>query len=82
MKKTLNRRDFLLAGATAGLAAASPRTLFGQAPAVIAKGFKPVVVASANGNEFKSGGDVTGVQKAFTMMTQGADVLDALVLRP
>ncbi len=79
MKKTLNRRDFLLAGATAGLAAAAPRTLFGQAPAVIVKGVKPVVVASANGNEFKNGGDVTGVQKAFTMMTQGSDVLDALV---
>ena len=79
MKKTLNRRDFLLAGATAGLAAAAPGTLFGQAPAVIAKGVRPVVVASANGNQFKNGGDVTCVQKAFAMMTQGADVLDALV---
>src|SRR5262249_54972385 len=65
---------------TAGLAAAAPRALFGQAPAVITPSdFKPVVVASANGNVFKNGGDMTGVQKAFTLMTGGADVLDALV---
>ena len=44
------------------------------------KSVKPVVIASANGNKFKNGGDVTCVQKAFTMMTQGgADVLDALI---
>jgi N4-(beta-N-acetylglucosaminyl)-L-asparaginase len=44
------------------------------------KPVKPVVIASANGNKFKNGGDMTCVQKAFTMMTQGdADVLDALI---
>ncbi|HEX4960580.1 MAG TPA: isoaspartyl peptidase/L-asparaginase [Thermoanaerobaculia bacterium] len=80
MSDALNRRDFILAGATAGLAATAPKTLFGQAPAVIApKDARPVVISSANGNVFKNGGDVTGVQKAFTMMIQGADVLDALV---
>ena len=41
---------------------------------------KPVVIASANGNKFKNGGDMTCVQKAFTMMTkEGSDVLDALI---
>jgi N4-(beta-N-acetylglucosaminyl)-L-asparaginase len=80
MIEKLNRRDFLIAGAAAGLTAAVPQTLFGQAPAVIApKSFKPVVISSANGNVFKNGGDVTCVQKAFTMITQGSDVLDALV---
>ena len=80
MTDRLNRRDFLVASAAASLAAAAPRTLFGEAAAVIVpKGGKPVVVASANGNVFKNGGDMTGVQKAFTLMTQGADVLDALV---
>lgn len=43
------------------------------------KSVKPVVIASANGNSFKNGGDVTCVEKAFTMMTQGSDVLDALI---
>jgi N4-(beta-N-acetylglucosaminyl)-L-asparaginase len=80
MSDKLNRRDFLVASATASLAAAAPRALFGEAPAVIvSKGFKPVVISSANGNVFKNGGDMTGVQKAFTLMTGGADVLDALV---
>lgn len=40
---------------------------------------KPVVVASGNGNQFKNGGNETGVQKAFRMMTEGTDVLDALI---
>ena len=37
------------------------------------------MIASANGNRFKNGGDMTCVHKAFTVMTQGADVLDALI---
>jgi hypothetical protein len=41
MAEKLNRRDLLLAGATAGLTATglmagAPRALFGQAPAVLA----------------------------------------------
>jgi len=80
MSEKLNRRDFLIAGAGAGLAAAAPRALFGEAPAVIAsKAAKPVVISSANGNRFKNGGPVTCVQQAFAMITQGADVLDALI---
>jgi N4-(beta-N-acetylglucosaminyl)-L-asparaginase len=43
------------------------------------KSVKPVVVASANGNRSKDANNVTCVQKAFAMMAQGADVLDALV---
>src|SRR5205807_9153942 len=39
----------------------------------------PAVISSANGNHFKNGGNVTCVEKAFTMMTQGSDVLDALI---
>src|SRR5436309_1115008 len=80
MIEKLNRRDFIRAGAAAGLTAAVPQALLGQAPAVIApKSVKPVVISSANGNVFKNGGPVTCVQKAFTLITQGADVLDALV---
>jgi len=40
---------------------------------------KPLVISSANGNRFKNGGDVTCVQKAYTMITGGEDVLDALI---
>jgi N4-(beta-N-acetylglucosaminyl)-L-asparaginase len=61
--------------------AVTPRALLGQAPTVTSsKSARPAVIASANGNKFKNGGDVTCVQKAFTMMTSGnADVLDALI---
>jgi len=84
MSDKLNRRELILAGATAGLAAAAPRALsgktFGEAPAVVTpKSAKPVVISSANGNVFKNGGTVTCVEKAFALITGGSDVLDALV---
>src|SRR5881409_472232 len=43
------------------------------------KSVKPCVVASSNGNRSKDADGVTCVAKAFKMMTEGADVLDALV---
>jgi len=81
MSRRVTRREFVATGAAAaGLAATHTSPLFGQAPAVRTGGAKPVVVASSNGNRFKNGGPVTGVQKAFEMMTSGgADVLDALI---
>src|SRR5215208_3780896 len=76
----MNRRDFLRTAAGASLAAAAPRTVRAQAPNIVTpKTIKPVVIASANGNKFKNGGEMTCVQKAWTMMTQGGDVLDALI---
>jgi len=71
----INRREF----ATTVAAGVTATSLFGQGPTVIRRSAKPVVISSANGNKFKNGGDVTCVQKAFTMMTQGSDVLDALI---
>jgi N4-(beta-N-acetylglucosaminyl)-L-asparaginase len=77
----MNRRQFVRTTVGATLAASAAGSLRAQqAPNVIApKSVKPVVISSANGNKFKNGGDVTCVQKAFTMMTGGADVLDALI---
>lgn len=81
MSAKVNRREFVLTGAAAVVAAASrPQAQAAQAPTVLVKKtVKPVVVASANGNRFTNGGDVTGVQKAFTLMVGGSDVLDALI---
>jgi N4-(beta-N-acetylglucosaminyl)-L-asparaginase len=81
MGRKLNRRDFVRATTAAGVAAAAiPRTVFGQAPTVMApKSVKPVVIASSNGNQFKNGGAQTAVEKAFSMIAGGADVLDALI---
>ena len=80
MAKRLDRREFVKAGAAAGVALATAPRAFGQAPAVRASGsVRPVVIASANGNEFKHGGPRTCVAEAFERLTRGEDVLDALI---
>lgn len=79
-KPSIKRRDFLKGGAAAGLVAATPEALRGAAPAVVVRGAaKPVVVASGNGHRFRNGGTETCVEKAFALMTGGADVLDAVI---
>src|ERR1700741_950252 len=81
MSKKIKRREFMRNSAVAGIAlAAAPKINAAGAPTIwIQSAVKPVVVSSANGNKFKHDGNVTGVQKAFTMITGGADVLDALI---
>ena len=76
MSEKISRRQFVV---TSTAAAAVSRVAFGQAPAIVRSGVKPVVVSSANGNKFKNGGTMTAVEKAFSSMTQGSDVLDALI---
>jgi N4-(beta-N-acetylglucosaminyl)-L-asparaginase len=74
----INRREFVLTGASAGISAA----VNGQtpSPAVMTRGpARPVVVSSANGHRYTNGGSETCVVRAFNMMTKGADVLDALI---
>ena len=78
MARRVSRREFVQTGTT-GLAVAVARPAFGQAPAVATGAIKPVVIASSNGNRFKNGGPITGVQKAFEMMTKGTDVLESVV---
>src|SRR5688572_33001128 len=78
MARPISRRQFVATGAAAAGLTTAPK-VFGQAPAVRAGGIKPVVVSSSNGNRYKNGGPVTGVQKAFEMITKGDDVLDAVI---
>jgi N4-(beta-N-acetylglucosaminyl)-L-asparaginase len=80
MSNSINRREFVIAGAAAVVAAARPEARTAQSPTMLVrKSVPPVVLSSANGNRFKNGGDVTVVQKAFGLMTGGSDVLDALI---
>jgi N4-(beta-N-acetylglucosaminyl)-L-asparaginase len=86
MSPKVNRRDFVLSSAAAVVAAASTGAGRAEAQAapqaptmMVKKTVPPVVIASNNGNTYKNGGDITGVAKAFRMMTEGADVLDALI---
>ena len=80
MTKSIKRRDFMRRSAVAGLTLAGTKASVLQFPNIMVQsGVKPIVISSANGNRFKNGGDMTAVQKAFTMITQGADVLDAVI---
>lgn len=79
MPKQPTRREFI--AVTSGAAAvASAVPAFGQAPTMMTpKSVKPVVISSANGNQYKNGGTKTCVETAFAMITGGSDVLDALI---
>jgi len=80
MSKRMRRREFFLASAAAGVAAAAPRKIFGEAPMIIVpQTVRPIVISSGNGNRYKNGGPQTCVEKAFSMITGGSDVLDALI---
>ena len=81
MSPRVNRREFVKTGAAAGVAAAAMTSEALQgAPAVTTqKASRPVVIASANGHDFKNGGDKTCVETAFEKMMRGEDVLDALI---
>lgn len=74
----INRREFVISGAAAGIAAAAQAQASGAAVRRSTDA-KPVVICSANGHRYKNGGSQTCVEKAFSMMTRGSDVLDALI---
>src|SRR5437667_5436963 len=74
----MKRRDFMIGSAAVGVA--SSRAARSKVPTMlIPAAVKPLVISSANGNKFKNGGDFTCVQKAFSMITRGDDVLDAVI---
>ena len=74
----INRREFVIGGALAGVAAAAEAQT--SSPTVMTRGnVRPVVISSANGHRYKNGGTQTCVERAFTMMTEGKDVLDSLI---
>ncbi len=91
MSSKVSRRRFvsqgtaslLAVGAAAQAAPQAPQKAPATAPVaptVLApKSVPPVVVASANGNEFKNGGPRTAVEEAFARIVKGEDVLDALI---
>ena len=80
MTKKIKRREFMRSGAVAGITLASAKSAINGFPNILIQtGVKPIVISSANGNRFKNGGDMTAVHKAFTMITGGSDVLDAVI---
>jgi N4-(beta-N-acetylglucosaminyl)-L-asparaginase len=79
MSDALNRREFVRTTAIAGAGLAVPGLAHG-APAVIRSyRARPAVIASSNGNRSKGADGRTCVETAFRSMTEGRDVLDALI---
>jgi N4-(beta-N-acetylglucosaminyl)-L-asparaginase len=78
MAKRVSRRQFVQAS-TAGLAIAAARRLLDarrpSRPAASSRSW----CRRPTANRFKNGGAVTGVQKAFDLITKGSDVLDAVI---
>src|SRR5437879_3908722 len=79
MERKINRREFVLSGAAAGIAAAAPHIAEAAPTILLRRAVRPVVISSANGHQFRNGGDKTCIETAFARMMEGADVLDALI---
>ena len=80
MADKINRREFMATTAAAGILAASRPLSASSGPAVIVQGStRPVVIASANGHQFRNGGTKTCVETAFEKMMKGDDVLDSVI---
>ncbi len=82
--KRIDRREFVQTAATAitaaSVASAVPKRLPGSSSTVLTpKTISPVVISDTSGIRYKNGGPISAVEKAFEMITQGADVLDSLV---
>ncbi len=75
MQRKVSRRQIIAGGAAL---AVSPKA-FASAGVWIQSPVKPLVVCSSNGHIFKNGGTETGIERAYRLMTGGADVLDALI---
>ncbi len=82
----INRRDFVTSTAAA-LAVAQPLEVLAQSTPVpkkapdllVPRAVRPVVISDYSGWEFKNGGAENAVQRAFRLITEGKDVLDALI---
>jgi N4-(beta-N-acetylglucosaminyl)-L-asparaginase len=75
----LTRRQFVAASAAAGAAMAVPAPVIG-APAVIRpRRVRPVVISDVSGFRYRNGGPENSVERAFRGITEGEDVLDALI---
>lgn len=75
----MHRRTFLSTVSSAA-AMAPLASSVGRAPEILIRSAaRPKVIADRSGAQFTNGGTENAVQRAFRMITEGADVLDALV---
>jgi N4-(beta-N-acetylglucosaminyl)-L-asparaginase len=80
MPRSIERRDFVRVGAVAATSVAAGVQPLAAAPGVRARRrVRPVVISDLSGLRFRNGGPQAAVERAFELLTSGADVLDALI---
>jgi N4-(beta-N-acetylglucosaminyl)-L-asparaginase len=84
MTSEMDRRSFVMTAISAAAATSAvtsrPDPLSAGAPAVVKhSAVEPVVISDVSGIRYNNGGPVSAVEKAYQMMVEGADVLDALI---
>jgi N4-(beta-N-acetylglucosaminyl)-L-asparaginase len=75
----INRRDFIKTTSTSLAALAGAPAEARSAEVWIQNSVKPVAISDYSGWEFKNGGKENAVERAFRLITEGKDVLDALI---
>src|SRR4026209_1711836 len=78
----ITRRDFLKSTSTTIAAAGLVRPAAAEnrsAEILIQRTVRPVVISDYSGFEFTNGGKENAVARAFRLITEGKDVLDALI---
>ena len=79
----MDRRDFVRTTATGVVAAATPAALAAELPArtpvIRTPRARPVLVADVSSIRYKNGGPESAIERAFRGITEGEDVLDAIV---
>ena len=79
-QEPIDRRDFLKqASVTIAAGAVVPGGSAFPAPAIQTGRVKPVVISDFSGYNFRNGGKENAVERAFRLITEGKDVLDALI---
>jgi N4-(beta-N-acetylglucosaminyl)-L-asparaginase len=82
----MKRRDFVRSAAAGLAVGATPPAVLGALDAerrgpelLLRHAVRPVVIADYSGYEFKNGGSENAVERAFRLIGEGKDVLDALI---
>lgn len=89
MSRKIDRRDFVKTTAAASLGATLPATgaaaaetaerTRGAPDVLVPRAARPLVISDVSGIDYTNGGPESAVERAFRLMTEGTDVLDALI---
>jgi N4-(beta-N-acetylglucosaminyl)-L-asparaginase len=80
MTSSMNRREFVRTTAAVTAAGLVPLSATGSGPtAHVPTSVPPLVIADLSGIQYRNGGPVSAVEKAYQLIVEGADVVDAVI---